>query len=202
MNINFIFDLFLVLHFSCSDYELWMQVEMVDRCDKKFYKEMYKILNCALRLSDAWIVTDQSKGEDILTNENFIKSLLKSDFESAYELSKTMTGSDVLESLYALADPIEKKDALSYNLLPYAYVTNILVKEETIDYHILAAELMITAYNVFPGAAETALWHLRRVLSLDNKNKVAVNLLTILYEQDETSLTEEEYKNALKMVQD
>ena len=137
-----------------------------------------------------------------MTNENFIKSLLKSDFESAYELSKTMTGSDVLESLYALADPIEKKDALSYNLLPYAYVTNILVKEETIDYHILAAELMITAYNVFPGAAETALWHLRRVLSLDNKNRVAVNLLTILYEQDETSLTEEEYKNALKLVQD
>ena len=32
--------------------------------------------------------------------------------------------------------------------------------------------------------------------------KVAVNLLTILYEQDETSLTEEEYKNALKLVQD
>lgn len=137
-----------------------------------------------------------------MTNENFIKSLLKSDFESAYELSKTMTGSDVLESLYALADPLEKKDALSYNLLSYAYVTSILAKEESITYHILAAELMITAYNVFSGSAETALWHLRRVLSLDNKNKVAVNLLTILYEQDETSLTEEEYKNALKMVQD
>lgn len=52
-----------------------------------------------------------------MTNKDFIKCLLKSDFESAYELSKTMTGSDVLESLYALADPIEKKDALSYNLL-------------------------------------------------------------------------------------
>lgn len=137
-----------------------------------------------------------------MTNKDFIKCLLKSDFESAYELSKTMTGSDVLESLYALADPIEKKDALSYNLLSYAYVTSILAKEESITYHIFAAELMITAYNVFSGSAETALWHLRRVLSLDNKNKVAVNLLTILYEQDETSLTEEEYKNALKMVQD
>ena len=137
-----------------------------------------------------------------MTNKDFIKCLLKSDFESAYELSKTMTGSDVLESLYALADPIEKKDALSYNLLSYAYVTSILAKEENITYHIFAAELMITAYNVFSGSAETALWHLRRVLSLDNKNKVAVNLLTILYEQDETSLTEEEYENALKMVQD
>ncbi len=138
----------------------------------------------------------------ILTNKEFIKSLLKSDFESAYELSKTMTGSDVLESLYALADPIEKKDALSYNLLPYAYVTNILVKEETIDYHILAAELMITAYNVFSGAAETALWHLRRILSLDKKNKTAVDLLAMLYQQADTDLTKEEYENALKMVQD
>ena len=138
----------------------------------------------------------------ILTNKDFIKCLLKSDFESAYELSKTMTKAEISESLYALADPLEKKDALSYNLLSYAYVTSILAKEESITYHIFAAELMITAYNVFSGSAETALWHLRRVLSLDNKNKVAVNLLTILYEQDETSLTEEEYKNALEMVQD
>ncbi len=137
-----------------------------------------------------------------MTNKDFIKCLLKSDFESAYELSKTMTKAEISESLYALADPLEKKDALSYNLLSYAYVTSILAKEESITYHIFAAELMITAYNVFSGSAETALWHLRRVLSLDNKNKVAVNLLTILYEQDETSLTEEEYKNALKMVQD
>lgn len=137
-----------------------------------------------------------------MTNKDFIKCLLKSDFESAYELSKTMTKAETSESLYALADPLEKKDALSYNLLSYAYVTSILAKEESITYHIFAAELMITAYNVFSGSAETALWHLRRVLSLDNKNKVAVNLLTILYEQDETSLTEEEYKNALKMVQD
>ena len=132
----------------------------------------------------------------ILTNKDFIKCLLKSDFESAYELSKTMTKAEISESLYALADPLEKKDALSYNLLSYAYVTSILAKEESITYHIFAAELMITAYNVFSGSAETALWHLRRVLSLDNKNKVAVNLLTILYEQDETSLAEEEYKNA------
>ena len=138
----------------------------------------------------------------ILTNKDFIKCLLKSDFESAYELSKTMTKAEISESLYALADPLEKKDALSYNLLSYAYVTSILAKEESITYHIFAAELMITAYNVFSGSAETALWHLRRVLSLDNKNKVAVNLLTILYEQDETSLAEEEYKNALEMVQD
>ena len=137
-----------------------------------------------------------------MTNKDIIKCLLKSDFESAYELSKTMTKAEISESLYALADPLEKKDALSYNLLSYAYVTSILAKEESITYHIFAAELMITAYNVFSGSAETALWHLRRVLSLDNKNKVAVNLLTILYEQDETSLTEEEYKNALKMVQD
>ena len=137
-----------------------------------------------------------------MTNKDFIKCLLKSDFESAYELSKTMTKAEISESLYALADPLEKKDALSYNLLSYAYVTSILAKEENIIYHIFAAELMITAYNVFSGSAETALWHLRRVLSLDNKNKVAVNLLTILYEQDETSLTEGEYKNALKMVQD
>lgn len=137
-----------------------------------------------------------------MTNKDFIKCLLKSDFESAYELSKIMTKAEISESLYALADPLEKKDALSYNLLSYAYVTSILAKEESITYHIFAAELMITAYNVFSGSAETALWHLRRVLSLDNKNKVAVNLLTILYEQDETSLTEEEYKNALKMVQD
>ena len=77
-----------------------------------------------------------------MTNKDFIKCLLKSDFESAYELSKTMTGSDVLESLYALADPIEKKDALSYNLLSYAYVTSILAKEESITYHIFAAELI------------------------------------------------------------
>lgn len=137
-----------------------------------------------------------------MTNKDFIKCLLKSDFESAYELSKTMTSAEISESLYALADPLEKKDALSYNLLPYAYVNSILTKEESITYHIFAAELMITAYNVFSGSAETALWHLRRVLSLDNKNRVAVNLLTILYEQDETSLTEEEYKNALKLVQD
>ena len=137
-----------------------------------------------------------------MTNKDFIKCLLKSDFESAYELSKTMTKAEISESLYALADPLEKKDALSYNLLSYAYVTSILAKEESITYHIFAAELMITAYNVFSGSAEIALWHLRRVLSLDNKNKVAVNLLTILYEQDETSLTEEEYENALKMVQD
>lgn len=137
-----------------------------------------------------------------MTNKDFIKCLLKSDFEGAYELSKIMTKAEISESLYALADPLEKKDALSYNLLSYAYVTSILAKEENITYHIFAAELMITAYNVFSGSAETALWHLRRVLSLDNKNKVAVNLLTILYEQDETSLTEEEYKNALKMVQD
>ena len=137
-----------------------------------------------------------------MTNKDFIKCLLKSDFESAYELSKTMTKAEISESLYALADPLEKKDALSYNLLSYAYVTSILAKEESITYHIFAAELMITAYNVFSGSAETALWHLRRVLSLDNKNKVAVNLLTILYEQDETSLAEEEYKNALEMVQD
>lgn len=137
----------------------------------------------------------------MLTNENFIKYLLKSDFEGAYELSKTMTENEISESLYVLADPLEKKDALSYNLLPYAYVTCILAKEETVTYHILAAELMITAYNVFPGAAETALWHLRRVLLLDNKNRIAINFLTILYEQDETSLTKEEYEKALKMVQ-
>lgn len=113
-----------------------------------------------------------------------------------------MTGSDVLESLYALADPIEKKDALSYNLLSYAYVTSILAKEESITYHIFASELMITAYNVFPGAAETALWHLCRILSLDKKNKTAVDLLAMLYQQADTDLTKEEYENALKMVQD
>lgn len=137
-----------------------------------------------------------------MTNKDFIKCLLKSDFESAYELSKTMTGSDVLESLYALADPIEKKDALSYNLLSYAYVTSILAKEESITYHIFAAELMITAYKVFSGSAETALWHLRRILSLDKKNKTAVDLLAMLYQQADTDLTKEEYENALKMVQD
>lgn len=136
-----------------------------------------------------------------MTNENFIKYLLKSDFEGAYELSKTMTENEISESLYVLADPLEKKDALSYNLLPYAYVTCILAKEETVTYHILAAELMITAYNVFPGAAETALWHLRRVLSLNEKSKTAVELLAMLYQQAETDLTKEEYEKALKMVQ-
>ena len=137
-----------------------------------------------------------------MTNKDFIKCLLKSDFESAYELSKTMTGSDVLESLYALADLIGEKDALSYNLLSYAYVISILEKEESITYHIFAAELMITAYNVFSGSAETALWHLRRILSLDKKNKTAVDLLAMLYQQANTDLTKEEYENALKMVQD
>ena len=60
---------------------------------------------------------------------------------------------------------------------------------------------MITAYNVFPGAAETALWHFRRVLSLNEKSKTAVELLAMLYQQAETDLTKEEYEKALKMVQ-
>lgn len=134
----------------------------------------------------------------------FRQNILKSNFEVAYELAKNMSMDDVFNDLYAIADPVLDSTTgtdLPYNLLPYAFVESVLMKEETIEYHLLAAGLMTMPYNVFPGAADVALWHSRRALKLDKHCINAAKTIVHLYEHEEMSATEEEYQNALKVIQ-
>ena len=130
----------------------------------------------------------------------FEKNILKSDFEIAYEIAKTMPIEKVFEELYVVTE-MKMITLLPYNLLPYAFVTSVLMKKESVEYHMLAADLMIMPYNALHGATELALYHSRQALKLDSNCKRAASLVIALYKRKETSATEEEYQNALKVIQ-
>lgn len=135
------------------------------------------------------------------TLNEFQKNILKSDFETAYEIAKTMPMEKVFEELYVVAE-IKMITDLPYNVLSYVFVTSVLMKQESVEYHMLAADLMTMPYLVLPGACEVALWHSRQALKLDSNCKRAAGMIAHLYEHEVTSATEEEYQNALKVIQE
>ena len=131
---------------------------------------------------------------------DFKKNVLRSNFETAYEISKNMSIEKIFDELYAVAE-MKMETNLPYNLLPYAFVTSVLRKEETVEYHLLAADLMTMPYLVLPGSCEIALFHAREALKLGSNCKKAAGIVISLYEHEVTSATEEEYQNALKVLQ-
>ncbi len=131
----------------------------------------------------------------------FEKNILSSNFEKAFEISKQMSSEEIQERLYAIAEK-KMETSLPYNMSAYAYVMSVLIKEETSEYHLLAADLMTTQYLPLPNACEVALWHSRQALRLKQDSKKAAGMIVFLYLHEETSATKEEYENALKMMQD
>ena len=130
----------------------------------------------------------------------FEENVLNSNFGKAFEVSKQMSLEEIYERLCVIAEK-KMKTSLPYNMSAYAYVESVLLKEETPEYHFLAADLMTTQYLPLPNASEVALWHSRQALKLRPDYKQAAGMIVFLYLHEETSATKEEYEKALKMLQ-
>ena len=64
------------------------------------------------------------------------------------------------------------------SICSYAFICFLLLENETIQYHILASELLVSAFSHLEGAYVTALYHIRRTIELEPHNvELQANLL-------------------------
>lgn len=128
-------------------------------------------------------------------NSDFQESIINGNFEMACKFMNNLENIEIQNQLISIS--IEDQSLMSYEFLTY-----VISKNEKADYHAILANLMISAYNVLPGAYEIALMHTKKALELDEKCIEAWAMIMYLGMHPDSRLTRKDMEIAKEKIKE
>lgn len=94
-----------------------------------------------------------------MNREMFVNYIKKGRFDEAYDVMGDMNTKEIESILMRIGD--EEQD-----LSVYTFVVSLLLKEEKVEYHLIAANIMEILFNYEEGAYKMACYHMKRATQL------------------------------------
>lgn len=125
-----------------------------------------------------------------MNKEMFKNYIKKGKFDEAYEVMGDLNAKEVESVLMNIGD--EDQD-----LSVYTFVVSLLLKEEKVEYHLIAANIMEILFNYEEGAYKMACYHVKRATQLA-PNNLELKKALLDYGKEPDRVLDDEEVNVLK----
>lgn len=125
-----------------------------------------------------------------MNKEMFKNYIKKGKFDEAYEVMGDLNAKEVESVLMNIGD--EDQD-----LSVYTFVVSLLLKEEKVEYHLIAANIMEILFNYEEGAYKMACYHVKRAAQLA-PNNLELKKALLDYGKEPDRVLDDEEVNVLK----
>ncbi|MGE0009807.1 MAG: hypothetical protein AB7F19_04635 [Candidatus Babeliales bacterium] len=125
--------------------------------------------------------------------QKFEEKILSGEFDAAKVVTERMNKDELMQEILYLA-------CKTRNVSIYGFVVNELLNAEKVEWHYIAAEMLLAPLSIIDGAYALGVYHARKAIQLEPENLEHKKLLLAFYSTPEPVISREEAINLSKEI--